>query len=632
MAFNSNGQIQYLVLDSLAHGSKYGLEIIEFISQKTGGNYIMKKPTLYSCLTRMEKKGLVSSSYWGESEFGGKRHYYTITNQGKQSLEQLSKEFEGMDFIDEDAAQETSTSQTVNTEAADTQTEESKPIFLQQDNIFDMVNKTSAEETQTPANAENNDNDEEDDDVIKNQIDFFSYIPETNQNTVEEETDTNTIETEETNTDAVEVKDDAKFIEHETPSNVEENANHYEKMQYYQSMLESTQTQPQVEESEEKKDDAILLEQTEQTLTPYQQAQNKRLYDTSTELKKYRNKKSFSENQIEMSVVYENAEDREIQKARIEQLKKSMLEARQNGFETPVSQNTEDLTANQETSLPQTEQTYFYKKETSSTPAQNTVLTETNEEERKDDAKFITEPRIDPNQMPIQKRITPPNIEVNIYDDNLPAPKRDSNLEPTYKDMMAKLFERKKEKAKDQPTPFVQPVETTASVENFADYDSLKKYYRGHGIDFKEYKKTVVERKHNTNFLNFITSTILLLLSGVGCGILFAILNAANLIKSGSAFMYYTLPILFLVYCIYTFIKYKVYPSRKAVLIYNGIINWGVFVISLVVVFVINILCGMQYETIAQYLTSILVPALGLLIAFPVNYYIKKFTYKKFSK
>lgn len=628
MAFNSNGQIQYLVLDSLAHGSKYGLEIIEFISQKTGGNYIMKKPTLYSCLTRMEKKGLVSSSYWGESEFGGKRHYYTITNQGKQSLEQLSKEFEGMDFIDEDAAQETSTSQTVNTEAANTQTEESKPIFLQQDNLFDIVNKSSTEEkTQAPVN---NDNDEEDDDVIKNQIDFFSYTPETNQNTTQEETDTNTIETEETNTDAVEVKDDAKFIEHETPSNVDENVNHYEKMQYYQSMLESTQSQPQIEE--EKKDDAILLGQTEQTLTPYQQAQNKRLYDTSTELKKYRNKKSFSENQIEMSVVYENDEDREIQKARIEQLKKSMLEARQNGFETPVSQNTEDLTASQEDTASQTEQTYFYKKDTSSTPAQNTVLTDANEEERKDDAKFITEPRIDPNQMPIQKRITPPNIEVNIYDDNLPAPKRDSNLEPTYKDMMAKLFERKKEKAKDQPTPFVQPVETTASVENFADYDSLKKYYRGHGIDFKEYKKTVVERKHNTNFLNFITSTILLLLSGVGCGILFAILNAANLIKSGSAFMYYTLPILFLVYCIYTFIKYKVYPSRKAVLIYNGIINWGVFVISLVVVFVINILCGMQYETIAQYLTSILVPALGLLIAFPVNYYIKKFTYKKFSK
>lgn len=630
MAFNSNGQIQYLVLDSLAHGSKYGLEIIEFISQKTGGNYIMKKPTLYSCLTRMEKKGLVSSSYWGESEFGGKRHYYTITNQGKQSLGQLSKEFEGMDFVDENSASEVSTSQMINTEASSAQTRETKPIFLQQDNIFDIVNKSSADETQPPANTDNNDNDE--DDVIKNQIDFFSYTPETNQNTVEEETNKNSIETEETNTNTVEEKDDAKFIEAETSSSVEENVNHYEKMQYYQSILESTQTQPQVEESEEQKDDAILLEQTEQTLTPYQEAQNKRLYDTSTELKKYRNKKSFSENQIEMSVVYENAEDREIQKARIEQLKKSMLEARQNGFETPIPQNTENLTTNQGLTLPQDEQTYFYKKDTSSTPAQDTALPNTNEEEIKDDAKFITEPRIDPSQMPIQKRITPPNIEVNIYDDNLPAPKRDSNLEPTYKDMIAKLFERKKEKTKDQSTPFVQSIETTSSVENFADYDSLKKYYRGHGIDFKEYKKTVVERKHNTNFLNFITSTILLLLSGIGCGILFAILNSANLIKPSSAFMYYTLPILFLIYCIYTFIKYKVYPSRKATLVYNSIVNWGVFVISLVIIFVINVLCGMQYETIAQYLTSILVPALGLLIAFPINYYIKKFTYKKFSK
>lgn len=647
MAFNSNGQIQYLVLDSLAHGSKYGLEIIEFISQKTGGNYIMKKPTLYSCLTRMEKKGLVSSSYWGESEFGGKRHYYTITNQGKQTLEQLSNEFEGMNFVDQDDDSKAPTQpmQTVaekevisnQNQIENSQTEDSKPIFLQQDNIFDIVNKSSTE-SQPATIQSSTEADEEADDVIKNQMDFFSYTPDTIENeTIEEQGSTQ--ENEEENAETEEIKNDAIFIENEpassTNSNPDENASHYEKMQYYQSILESTQ-QPQPEHEElieEKKDDAILLEHSE--LTPYQQAQNKRLYDTSTELKKYRNKKSFSENQIEMSVVYENAEDKEIQKARIEQLKKSMLEARQNGFEPSASQTTNDSTE-QSNFAPQFEQTYFYKKDdetnTAPTPVQDAA--ETIEEERKDDAKFITEPRIDPNQMPIQKRITPPNIEVNIYDDNLPAPKRDSNLEPTYKDMMAKLFERKKEKSKEQPaTSFVQPAEeVSANIENFADYDSLKKYYRGHGIEFKEYKKTVIERKHNTNFLNFITSTILLLLSGVGCGVLYAILNAANLIKSGTVFMYYTLPILFLVYCVYTFVKYKVYPSRKAVLIYNGIINWGIFVISLIVVFVINILCGMQYETMAQYLTSILIPALGLLIAFPINYYIKKFTYKKFSK
>ena len=98
MAFNSNGQVQYLVLDSLKEGSKYGLEIIEYISKKTGGNYIMKKPTLYSCLTRMEKKGYVSSSFWGESELGGKRHYYSITSSGKNTLEELEKDFANANY------------------------------------------------------------------------------------------------------------------------------------------------------------------------------------------------------------------------------------------------------------------------------------------------------------------------------------------------------------------------------------------------------------------------------------------------------------------------------------------------------------------------------------------------------
>ena len=98
MAFSSNGQISYLVLDSLSSGSKYGLEIIEYISQKTNGGFVMKKPTLYSCLTRMEKKGLVSSSFWGESELGGKRHYYSITQAGRENLAELAKQLDGEDF------------------------------------------------------------------------------------------------------------------------------------------------------------------------------------------------------------------------------------------------------------------------------------------------------------------------------------------------------------------------------------------------------------------------------------------------------------------------------------------------------------------------------------------------------
>ena len=437
MAFNSNGQIQFLVLDSLSHGSKYGLEIIEFISQKTGGNYIMKKPTLYSCLTRMEKKGLVSSSYWGESEFGGKRHYYTITNEGKKVLEQLAPEFEDMQFSTEnDSSEETTSHESSNAvsneyNSADQETiKEDKPIFLQQDSIFNMVKSEENKNSQTISAQQTN----EDDEVVENQMDFFSYQPEQTE-TVDNETETFSFGNSVENIDA------------QTDSNSTEELNEntqdqdYEKIQYYQNILE-TNSYPQQPETEEIKDDAKLLDEDEKlTLTPFQEEQNRRLYDTSSELKKYRKKKSFSENQIEMSVVYENAEDREIQKARIEQLKQSMLNARQNGFDNIQQPATfEKSQTNKNSSQTGIDSGFSYRKEEISEDVVS------GEEERKDDAIFITNPRIDESQIPIQKKITPPNIEVNIYDDNLPAPKRDSNLEPTYKDMMAKLFERKKEK------------------------------------------------------------------------------------------------------------------------------------------------------------------------------------------
>ncbi len=623
MAFNSNGQIQFLVLDSLSHGSKYGLEIIEFISQRTGGNYIMKKPTLYSCLTRMEKKGLVSSSYWGESEFGGKRHYYTITNEGKKVLEQLAPEFEGMQFnTEKETSEETSSNLSDNAVSSgynstdQETTKEDKPIFLQQDSIFNMVKNEENKNSQTISAQQTN----EDDGVVENQMDFFSYQPEQTE-TVENENETFSFNNSAENNDTQKDSNSAEEFNENTQDQ------DYEKIQYYQNILE-TNSYPQQPETEEIKDDAKLLDEDEKlTLTPFQEEQNRRLYDTSSELKKYRKKKSFSENQIEMSVVYENAEDREIQKARIEQLKQSMLNARQNGFDNIQQPATFGQSqTNENASQTGIDSGFSYKKEEISEDVVS------GEEERKDDAIFITNPRIDESQIPIQKKITPPNIEVNIYDDNLPAPKRDSNLEPTYKDMMAKLFERKKEKKQAEYIPQTEESQNYSDMESFADYGTLKKYYSGHGIDFKEYKKTSVERNHNTNLLKFINSAILLLLAGVGCGVLYGILSAVGLTKAETNFMYYTLPILFLVYFIYTLIVYKVSISKKAVLIYNSIINWAVFVLASIVVLVINIICGMQYETMGEFLTTLLVPILGLLIAFPVNYYIKKFIYKKFAK
>ncbi len=593
MAFTSNGQISYLVLDSLISGSKYGLEIIEFISQKTGGAFIMKKPTLYSCLTRMEKKGLVSSSYWGDSDLGGKRHYYTITAAGKTAHKELESEFEGNFAPNFQQAQDSTPASSLAQEATsennqpatgekltfeelvnnkqeepakDSQQEENKPLFLQQENLFSMISTPKA--AQEPVK-----DDEEESDVLENQIDIFAYQKE-------------------------------------------------------QETAENTAKEPVVEE-EKTADDGKFLETTER-LTEQEQQQNRMIFDTSSELKKYRKRKSFSENQIEMSVVYENQEDIEIQKARIEELKRSLLGLKQNNQKVE-EQKTEqapekDIIFTQETfkSAPVLETEDF----------SNTASTEkstTAEEAKKDDAVFITEPHFEQHQIPIQRKITPPNIDVSVYDNNLPAPKRNADLEPTYKDMMAKLFERKNDKPKQQEV-VAEAAEEPENTGTFADYSSLKKYYGSHGISFNEYNKSTVSRKHNTNFLNMISSAILLVLSGISSAIFYAIISGTNNLRAGSNFLYYTLPLLFLSYFIFAAVRFKLYPSRRAFLLYNSFINWMVFALGTVIVVVINILCGMQAETMASYLTSLLLPIFSLLLAFPINLYVRKFLYHKYSK
>ncbi len=67
------GSVISTILDILKTGDKYGYEIIKEVEEKSG--VILKQPSLYSCLTRLESQGIISS-YWQDSDIGGRRHYY----------------------------------------------------------------------------------------------------------------------------------------------------------------------------------------------------------------------------------------------------------------------------------------------------------------------------------------------------------------------------------------------------------------------------------------------------------------------------------------------------------------------------------------------------------------------------
>lgn len=86
------GQLSTIILSTLLQGDKYGYEIINEIKNKTDGELVIKQPSLYSSLTRMEKQNLISS-YWGKSDIGGKRHYYSITDFGKKQFEKMETSF-----------------------------------------------------------------------------------------------------------------------------------------------------------------------------------------------------------------------------------------------------------------------------------------------------------------------------------------------------------------------------------------------------------------------------------------------------------------------------------------------------------------------------------------------------------
>ena len=95
------GHIDTIILKILFDGDKYGYEICKEVEERSNGTYELKQPTLYSCLKRLEDKGFISS-YWEDSDIGGKRHYYKLTDSGKEEYNKNQQEWiKSRSIIDE---------------------------------------------------------------------------------------------------------------------------------------------------------------------------------------------------------------------------------------------------------------------------------------------------------------------------------------------------------------------------------------------------------------------------------------------------------------------------------------------------------------------------------------------------
>ena len=81
-----------LLLALLDTEESYGYRIIQRIKESSNGAIEWSEGMLYPVLHRLEKRGLVSSS-WKVSEQGRRRKYYALTQKGREELQRQRREW-----------------------------------------------------------------------------------------------------------------------------------------------------------------------------------------------------------------------------------------------------------------------------------------------------------------------------------------------------------------------------------------------------------------------------------------------------------------------------------------------------------------------------------------------------------
>jgi len=76
-----------LLLSVIGREPMYGYQIIKELEKRSSGYFQFREGTLYPALHRLEKAGLVTGQ-WKKLPSGQVRRYYTLTDKGRQALEE----------------------------------------------------------------------------------------------------------------------------------------------------------------------------------------------------------------------------------------------------------------------------------------------------------------------------------------------------------------------------------------------------------------------------------------------------------------------------------------------------------------------------------------------------------------
>jgi PadR family transcriptional regulator, regulatory protein PadR len=86
-----NGQLDPLVLATIAEDPAHGYAILQRLRQKSQGAFDLAEGTLYPALHRLERDGLLSSSWTIEG--GRRRRVYNLTRSGRSALQSRRRDW-----------------------------------------------------------------------------------------------------------------------------------------------------------------------------------------------------------------------------------------------------------------------------------------------------------------------------------------------------------------------------------------------------------------------------------------------------------------------------------------------------------------------------------------------------------
>ncbi len=621
MELYAKGQLSFLILNCLLERDFYGLDIISEISDRSNGNIQLKKPSVYSNLTRMEKQKYVSS-YLKSSDLGPNRKYYSITEKGRGFYNELKAYFErnNIDVFRDFNEYENSS---VNNNEKDEQDSPS----LYNSNIENFLNNKNNESDDS---SDSDDNHEDEDFFDFSSLDKNSNSDEKNNDKsvaiVNTKNDASDLNVQSDNKDNIQhklfdEKRDQELDEQEMNKNdhvfeSKENNTEHVKENNTSSFLKELQKINNDENrdelikeqrQEEKKDDAVFLSNSDAN------EYNKRLYDISKEINRYKRKRSFAEDQISMTVNSPLSESTERTKASIEDFKNSMLENKGKYVNDRLSPD-EFYNKN----------SLNYKQKIASLNDKLESKSENNEKSNiKDDAVFITQ-RINSDNIERAKKIEPPRLKIitdSSRDNRLPAPKRDTSIDPSHKEILSRLYSR----TKDSKTEEVRE-------DSLYDYNDLKDFYKNQNISFNVYKKPAEKTEHNTNKLYLIISSVVFILASLFSTILYLIFLKSELLNNNTNFLFILLPGLLIIDVIVKFYNYKKYrgwlPSQMMP-------QWKIWIYALLFagcIIGLNFICGLNTTNFNLFATTLILPLVILFAMLPVRYYLKRIILVKYWK